>query len=458
MPKPESLTAQSAALTAGRMTSRQLVETALETEKHAKNLNAFVSLAAEAVLSQADASDARRRAGQTLGPLDGVPVAIKDNYLTRDFPTTACSGALPLEPTGQDAALVARLRAAGVVIFGKTNMHEWAYGATNETSNFGPTRNPHDPARITGGSSGGSAAAVAAGIVGAAMGSDTGGSIRIPAAACGIYGFKPGYGRASRRGVLPLAWSLDAPGPLAASLEDIEMLLPLFFGPDKGDRATHGARAFCKAPPLAAKLRLLHLTGPGLERHSSIDAAIRGALSRSQAHIAEAGVPGVRRAFGAWEVILHAEATAYHRDLLALRPEGFSPVMRAHLEAGRVLSAQDLLLAQQVRTAFCHTLDQGIGPWDAIVLPTLPVSVPRHGDDWQSFGSRKEMTQDAMTWFCWIANLAGLPAVTLPIGRCPDGLPIGLMLMGRAGGDEALLALAQMVDRALTLDGANRAA
>src|SRR5262245_60006871 len=183
-------------------------------------------------MRQAGAADERRQRGRAMSPIDGVPIAIKDNYLTEDYPTTACSNALPLERQGQDATIVANLRKAGAVIFAKTNMHEWAYGATNSTSSFGATGNPRNADHITGGSSGGSGAAVAAGIVAAVLGSDTGGSIRIPSSACGIYGFKPSYGRASRHGVLPLSWSLDAPGPITAALDDIIHLMPFICGED----------------------------------------------------------------------------------------------------------------------------------------------------------------------------------------------------------------------------------
>jgi aspartyl-tRNA(Asn)/glutamyl-tRNA(Gln) amidotransferase subunit A len=445
--KTDRMIDQIAALGRGDSSARGLAEAALAQAQVLHGLNAFVALDPEKVLVAADASDERRAAGITFGPLDGIPIAVKDNYLTRDYPTTACSDALPLEPPGVDATLVARLREGGAVIFGKTNMHEWAYGATNTTSRFGPTRNPRNPDHITGGSSGGSAVAVAGGVVTAALGSDTGGSIRIPASACGIYGFKPTYGRASRHGVLPLSWSLDAPGPLAASLDDISILLSCLLGEDSGDAASRGSRPFQPTGAFSRTTRLVNLIGPGLERSDEVDAAVAAALQSARGcEVKTRELPGMRRFFGAWETILHCEATAYHQPRLAAQAGGFSEVTRAHLEAGQYLSAQELLRAHQVRTEFCALLASGLGDWDALVLPTLPVPAPAMNADWQEFGGRRVSTQDSMTWFCWLGNLAGLPAVTLPCGLSSTGLPIGIMLMGRPGEDERLLQIAKLID------------
>jgi aspartyl-tRNA(Asn)/glutamyl-tRNA(Gln) amidotransferase subunit A len=447
--KTDRMIDQIAALGRGDTSARGLAEAALDQAQALRDLNAFVALDPEEVLAAASASDARRAAGATLGPLDGIPIAVKDNFLTRDYPTTACSDALPLEDAGVDATLVARLRDGGAVIFGKTNMHEWAYGATNTTSRFGPTRNPRNPDHITGGSSGGSAVAVAGGVVTAALGSDTGGSIRIPASACGIYGFKPTYGRASRHGVLPLSWSLDAPGPLAASLDDIAVLLSCLLGEDPGDAATRGSRPFQPVAALSRRARLVNLIGPGLERSDEVDAAVTAALLSAKVCTVETReVPGMRRFFGAWETILHCEATAYHQPRLAAAAS-FSPVTRAHLEAGQLLTAQELLRAQQVRAEFCALLASGLGDWDALVMPTLPVPAPALDSNWQEFGGRRVTTQDSMTWFCWPGNLAGLPAVTLPCGLSSTGLPIGIMLMGRPGQDERLLQIAKLIDTAV---------
>ncbi|MEP3275180.1 MAG: amidase [Stappiaceae bacterium] len=441
----ESLSDMIAALARGEQTPVSLAKQSLKRAMQRADLNAFVAIDEQIVMAQARAASHRHQRGETLSPIDGIPIAIKDNYLTRDYPTTACSDAAPLEPSGMDGTVVANLRTAGAVIFGKTNMHEWAYGATNDTSNIGVTRNPHNRDHITGGSSGGSGAAVAAGIVPAALGSDTGGSVRIPSAACGIYGFKPSYGRASRHGILPLSWSLDAPGPMAGTLQDIVHLLPYFLGADPKDCSTRHAQPFRQA--LSGETSdVLNLSGPGLERSSEVDLAINDALEKSAMNVAHASLSSVDQYFASWEAILHCEAAAYHKTLLSQNAGGFSPVTRAHLEAGMRITAVELLEAQKIRARLVRHLVDDLPAWDVLVLPTLPVPAPLHGEDFQEFGNRTVSTQDSMTWFCWLGNLAGLPCLTLPVGRSGNGLPIGMMLMGKPGGDEALLAAAKQID------------
>ncbi|MGH1441326.1 MAG: amidase [Cellvibrionaceae bacterium] len=444
--KSESLAQQVASLESSATTPIALAERSLQRASQCVELNAFASLSEPVVMAQAKEATLRRQAGRPLSPIDGVPIAVKDNYLTKDYPTTACSEALPLEPRGVDATVVANLRAAGAIILGKTNMHEWAYGATNNTSNIGPTRNPHNLDHITGGSSGGSGAAVAAGIVSAALGSDTGGSVRIPSSACGIYGFKPSYGRASRHGVLPLSWSLDAPGPMTTNLEDMAYLLPYFFGADEKDASTFGARPF-QACSNAQAPKLIKLTGAGLERANEVDKAVNAALLTSGMLCSEWDLNDVDSYFSAWETILHCEASAYHKHLFQKNPSGFSSVTRAHLEAGTRLTGVELLEAQKLRSRLLDVLLNVLPEWDALVLPTLPVVAPKQGDDWQEFGGKKVSTQDSMTWFCWMGNLAGLPCITLPVGQSDSGLPIGLMLMGRPNQDEKLLDIATKFER-----------
>lgn len=435
-----------AALAAGTQTPLSLAKQSLARAAQHADLNAFAALDAGIVMAQAKAANQRRARGEALSPIDGIPIAIKDNYLTKDYPTTACSNAKPLEPTGQDATIVANLRAAGAVIFGKTNMHEWAFGATNTTSNIGPTRNPHNIDHITGGSSGGSGAAVAGGIVSAAFGSDTGGSIRIPSSACGIYGFKPSYGRASRHGVLPLSWSLDAPGPMATSLQDIVHLLPYVLGADPADHSTSGAGTFNEAPA-PNTIKVLNLSGPGLERATDVDEAINTALLRSKTDVTQASLSNIDQYLASWEAILHCEASSYHQALMAQEPAGFSSVTRAHLEAGEQIGATELLVAQKIRAQLMPALMNDMPDWNVLVLPTLPVTAPKHGDGWQEFGGRRVTTQDSMTWFCWLGNLAGLPCLTIPVGKSHAGLPIGMMLMGKPSGDEELLAAAKVIDQ-----------
>lgn len=442
-----TLCEQAKALSSGETSATELTNKALNLADEKAHLNMFIALDRENALLQAKASDERRAAGTLLSPIDGVPIAIKDNYLTKDYPTTACSNAKPLEHTDMDATLVANLRSAGAIIFGKTNMDEWAFSATNESSSIGAARNPHNPDHITGGSSGGSAAAVGAGVVAAALGSDTGGSIRIPAAACGVYGFKPSYGRASRYGVLPLSWSLDSPGPIASSLEDIGALLPYVLGQDDNDVTTFLAK---KCQSFSHKsINLVHLAGAGLERSEEVDKIVRGSLAKTSATISDAELPLAKNYYAAWAAITFAEASLYHKDLLEKNPMGYAPVLRAKLEAGMKLTAVEVLQAQKLRSHLMQVLMSEYGDWDALVMPTLPVAIPKIGEESVEFAGQTADLTTAMLWLCFLGNLSGLPTVTMPVGLSESGLPVSVMLLGRPGKDEELLSMAMELEKSM---------
>jgi aspartyl-tRNA(Asn)/glutamyl-tRNA(Gln) amidotransferase subunit A len=229
-------------------------------------------------------------------------------------------------------------------------------------------------------------------------------------------------------------------------LDDIALLLPYFLGADKRDSSTTQTKPF--SPETAPeKLQVLHLTGAGLERAEEVNSVVCSALSGSDVTVADASLPDMRSYFAAWEAILHVEASSYHEALLSRTDSGFSSVTRAHLEVGKQLTAQEALHAQKLRARFSDLLLNGLGDWDALALPTLPVLAPRHGEDRQKFGGRDVTTQDSMTWFCWPGNLAGLPCISLPIDVSINGLPIGMMLMGRPGQDELLLDIARRFDK-----------
>jgi aspartyl-tRNA(Asn)/glutamyl-tRNA(Gln) amidotransferase subunit A len=408
-------------------------------------INAFVAHDAQASLEAARRVDVAIRAGETLGVLAGVPLAIKDNCYTTDFPSTAGSHVRGAERAAQDATSVARLRAAGAIVVGKTNMHEWAYGATNAQSRYGPCRNPWDTSRISGGSSGGSAAAVAAGIVPAALGTDTGGSVRIPAAACGVSGIKPTHGFVSRHGVLPLAWSFDCVGPIARSAADLDLLLRVLAGPDPKDPATAGA---CSPQRPTRRLATLHglrigvLVGPGLESGADVGQCMDDALAllaADGATVERCTTLDLASGFAAWKVIMHAEASTWHRPLLDAAHDAYSLAVRSRLEAGRSISAVDYLRAQQYRSAFIERFGAALGDCDAWVLPTLPVVAPCADVTHVQLGSTPVSVQDAMTRMPWLANFTGMPCLSLPCGLGEAGAPVGMSLLGRAGTDFRLL-------------------
>ena len=432
-----------------KLSARELVRSCLDRIEAANpRLNAFVHVDAEAALRMADAADESIVRGGWLGPLHGIPLAVKDNYLTAGLPTTACSRVLEGNVPGTDATAVARLRAAGAIVVGKTNMHEWAYGGTNEVSAFGPARNPWHSAHITGGSSGGSGAALAARLVPAALGSDTGGSVRIPASACGVSGLKPTYGRVSRHGILPLSWSLDIGGPMARSAEDLALLFAAMAGADPNDAASvePPRRALRRCPERALRgLRIAVLSDDSLATAPDVAAPVQAALhalTDAGATVVEGSLPHLDIGMVAWRAIMMAEASAFHARYLEARHADYAPGVRTQLEAGRLITGPEYLKAQQYRVEFNRAVHALFAAADIVALPTLPVTAPRIGQGRVVLNGREITSQHAMTYACWIANLSGLPALSLPCGFGDGGLPVGLTLMGRADGEMRLLGIA----------------
>jgi aspartyl-tRNA(Asn)/glutamyl-tRNA(Gln) amidotransferase subunit A len=434
----------SALMISGQVSVREIVAAFVSNlEQHNAATNAFIAFDAEKVLARASTLDALRATGKTTGVLSGIPLAVKDNYLTVDFPTTAGSRVYDANPPKSDARAVALLREAGAIVLGKTNMHEWAYGATNKISAKGPTRNPWNTKHITGGSSGGSAAALAARMVPAALGSDTGGSIRIPSAGCGVCGIKPSYDFVSREGVLPLSWSLDAVGPMATSARDLRVLLSVMIdevGPGFNSDTT-------RAPKAKRKMRLGIPVGQGFELADDVRSAFETAqkvFADLGAEIVPVEFPDMMEGFAAWKTILHSEASAFHAKFLSERPSEYADSVRIQLEAGRCITAADYLNAQQYRRGFNYRLDLAMTEYDAFIYPTLPVTAPMLDEETLHFEGVSVSAQDSMTYVAWLANLAGLPALSIPCGFGKQGLPVGLMLMGRFGTDFDLLGLGEL--------------
>ena len=413
-------------------------------DKTQKSTNAFVAFDAERALELAHVLDSQAANGQFAGPLHGIPVAVKDNYWTADFPTTACSRVHQGKPTGMDAVAVARLRDAGAIIIGKTNMHEWAYGATNEVSSFGTTCNPWNSDHITGGSSGGSGAALAARMVPAALGSDTGGSVRIPAAGCGVCGLKPTFGRVSRFGIFPLSWSFDVAGPMARSAHDLDLLFRVISGMYQKDLVSCDANKLSQRGQLGDHVRIAVLRSNELPCDDAIVAAVDVALATlvdNGAVIKDVEILGLKTGFGAWKIILHSEAATYHAQFLSECPEKYSDSVRSQIEAGRCLSAPSYLRAQQYRTLFNQRLGELFEHFDMVAMPTIPVTAPCIGQKEININGNIISSQDAMTSIAWIANFSGLPAVSIPCGLY-QGLPIGLTLVGSAYGEKDILNIA----------------
>jgi aspartyl-tRNA(Asn)/glutamyl-tRNA(Gln) amidotransferase subunit A len=430
-----------AELAAGRLSPVELTEATLRRiERLDPLLNAYLAVMADSALEQARQAERELRSGQARGPLHGMPVALKDLIDVVGTPTTAGSSLRRSAMPRQDATITARLRAAGAVLIGKTNLHECAYGVTSSNPHFGPVRNPWNPAMIPGGSSGGSGAAVAAGLCAAAIGSDTGGSIRIPAALCGIVGLKPTYGRVSRAGVVPLAWSLDHLGPMTRTVADAALLLGALAGADARDASSAAVPATDWAAGLDGGLAGLRIGVPRAyfweELAPEVEAAATAALATLRAAgavVEEVVLPGIDDAMAAQQIISLAEASAYHEPDITGRPDAFGADVRERLQIGLTLRAVDYLHAQRVRSQAIQAVRALLRRVDLLVTPaTAAVAAPIDGAD-------ANLLRAAMTRCSAPFNLTGLPALALPCGFTAAGLPVGLQLVGRAFDEATVL-------------------
>ncbi len=430
--------------------AQELIESARECAQAADELNALAHVDWPYALAEARRLDEEARQGRARGPLHGIPVTIKDLFAVRGMPTRAGTRAplheLDRQAGGaghEEAELVSRLRHAGALLFAKTNMHEIALGATGENRWTGDVRNPFDPARQSGGSSSGAAVAVAAGIGLAGIGSDTGGSVRIPAAFCGITGFKPSYGAIPLAGSLPLSWSCDHAGPLARSVADCALLFEVM----ARRRVAHGAvprRARLQVPAQWLAGRLAAPVREAFERVLAVLAA-RGA------EIGRPATPCLASAWHCYTPIVRSEAAWVHRVALAAGGAGFSELVLPALRAGQAMPAADYVDALKMRAAIAAQLDALLADCDALILPTSPVLPPLRGQLEVQVEGGAMTTREAVLGQTLPFSLCGLPALTIPIGM-EGGLPVGLQVIGRRDGDAVLLALGQWLEAAVGVE------
>ncbi len=407
-------------------------------------LNAFILVMADEARHQAREADREIAAGRDRGPLHGVPMSIKDLVDMRGTATTAASRLRTRHVAEHDAPIVVHLRRAGAVVVGKTNLHEFALGTTSEDSAFGPARNPHDETRSPGGSSGGSAASIVAGMALASVGTDTGGSIRIPAAACGTVGLKPTYGEVSADGVVPLARSLDHVGPLTSSVADAYLVYHALLGNE------------VTRPLVAAPLGGLRLAVPRPYFCDVLDDEVRtafeAALDRLRAAGAHVREVEIRHARDIASVYLHiglAEAAAYHATTIDEQPDSYTAPVRLRLEMGRHILAEDYVRAQIGREVLRREVDAALANYDALVLPTLPIPAPLLGANSVMIGATKEPVRSLMLRLTQLFNLTGHPAISLPCGHTSNGLPCALQLAGARMQTDALLGVALACETAL---------
>lgn len=374
-------------------------------------------------------------------PADGISLAVKDLFDTAGLTTTYGSILFADHVPDRTAEAVARLERAGYANVGKTNLHEFAYGTTSEDSAFGPVRNPHDPSRSPGGSSGGSAVAVAAGMALASLGTDTGGSIRIPAAACGIVGLKPTYGEVSTEGVVPLSRTLDHVGPFGSTIADTWMVYQALLG-----AAEH--RSIRPASLTGLRLGVLRAYFCDV-----MDDEVRSQFERRLGQLRDAGVEiedvTIRSAAAAPAVYIHIhapEGSEYHARMLDQAGGKYTRTVRLRLEMGRYILASDYIRARNARAELRAHVNEALGDRDALVLPTLPIPAPPIGAETTAIGGSQHQVRALMLRCTQLFNVTEHPAVSLPGGRTTDGLPWGLQLVGRRFETDALMRVARTVE------------
>ena len=407
-------------------------------------MRAFITVTAEQALEQARQADRELAMGQDRGPFHGVPVALKDLFYTKGVPTTAGSKVYQNFLPEYNATVVEKLLAAGAVLLGKLNMHEFAYGITSANPHFGAVRNPWNPRHSPGGSSGGSAAAVATHMVFMAMGTDTGGSIRIPASFCGTVGLKPTYGRVSRFGVLPLGFSQDHMGPLTRSVRDAALALNAIAGHDPRDPTSSRRPVVDYVPGEDCSIRGVRIGFPDsffFERlHEDVESAVRGAIARAQslgAVIKPVRLPDMDALNAVARIVLLSEASSVAEPFMEDRGQ-FGPDVLALLDQGRLVPATDYINAQRLRRKMRREFEQVWQEVDCLITPATPTPAPRIGDATIRLGGRDEDVRLASTRLVRCFNALGFPALSLPCGLSASGLPVGMQIVGPAF-EEALL-------------------
>jgi aspartyl-tRNA(Asn)/glutamyl-tRNA(Gln) amidotransferase subunit A len=443
------------ALRARAVSPVELAEGVLARIERFAALNAFITVTADVALAQAREAEREIGRGEYRGPLHGIPVSLKDIIDTRGIRTT-CGSRIRSEhvPAG-DAAVTERLRTAGAVLLGKTALHEFAFGVTTDNPHYGPTRNPWRPERIPGGSSGGSGAAVSAGLGAASLGTDTGGSVRIPAALCGVVGLKPTYGRVSRHGVFPLSWTLDHVGPLTRSVEDAAIVLQAIAGPDARDASTLGH----SVPDFVAGLRQplggLRVGVPTDEYHEEMAEDVRAQFRAALDVLASLGLraepvsfPRPPAARVSAFAIIRAEAASIHEEWVRDRPGDYGPDTLELLRQGLFETAAQYLRAQKVRALLLRETEELLRPYAALVLPTTPATAPAIKQKTIALPGRDVEVRDLLTRFTRLINLVGLPAITVPCGFGADGLPVGLQIVGGPMDERTILAIAHAYEQA----------
>jgi aspartyl-tRNA(Asn)/glutamyl-tRNA(Gln) amidotransferase subunit A len=428
-------------IAAGEVSPQDLVERCLARIDAGRHLNAFITVMADSARREAERAAEEIRSGRLRGPLHGIPISIKDLVDVAGTPTTSASAVPPLHPEF-DAPIVQRLREAGAVLIGKTNLHEFAFGTTTEESAFGMVRNPFDTQRSAGGSSSGAAVALVEGMCYGSIGTDTGGSIRIPSAACGTVGLKPGIGELACEGIVPLSTTCDHAGPMTRTVDDARLMFEVLLG------------TALPIPANTAPIVFGVPTGYLVER---LDPEVRAALDGTLRALEATGHRLRRVDVGDAEmtpdVYLHIvlpEASAYHAPMLEKYAERYSPGVRLRLEMGRTILAEDYVRAMRLREVLTARVDAALAECDAMLLPALAIPAPMLGDSSVTIEGATEPIRAVMLRLTQLFNITGHPAIALPAGRTTTGLPLGMQLVGARHRTAQLLGVAAAVEPQIT--------
>jgi aspartyl-tRNA(Asn)/glutamyl-tRNA(Gln) amidotransferase subunit A len=415
-------------------------------------LNAFITVLAESALEEARRAEQEIFRGKYRGPLHGIPVGLKDILDTAGVRTTAASALFKDRIPAEDSEVVRRLRANGAIILGKQNLHEFAYGGSSLISFYGEVHNPWDTARVAGGSSGGSAASVASGMGLAAVGTDTAGSVRLPAAYCGVVGLKPTYGRISARGVVPLSQSLDHVGPITNSVCDAGLMLQVLAGYDAGDPASKDVPVSDYTCDLDEVLPSVRIGVPRAFFFEDLDPEVAGAVEKAIQVFRDLGADirdEMRIEVSTDRTLSSAESWAYHEPFVARSPELYQPATLARIKSGEKISAEDALRARQELDASRVAIAKIFEDVDVLLTPTVPIPPPRIAD-LQKNPENLRPAELIMLRNTRPFNVWGIPAITVPCGFTKYGIPIGLQLAAAAWKEDAVLRAAHAYERATT--------
>ena len=409
-----------------------------------QELRAFITVTADAALADAARAEQEIAAGRYLGALHGIPISLKDLVDLAGTPTTSGSAVPPRQPD-RDAPIAANLRRAGAIVVGKTNLHEFAFGTTSDETAFGAVRHPLDPSKSPGGSSGGAAVSILEGMCYAAVGTDTGGSIRIPSAACGIVGLKPDVADLPTTGIVPLSTTLDHVGPMARTVADAALM---YFAMLNGSVRRDDVDGL-ENDPVTVGVPVpyfLDKLDPEVRR---LFGEARATLERAGHQVVDVAIEHAARTADVYLHLVLPEASWYHAPLLERHAVKYSPGVRLRLEMGRYVLAEDYVRAMHARAALGRAVDRALERVDALMLPSLAIPAPPIGATSVDVDGANEPVRAIMLRLTQLFNITGHPAIALPMGRGRDGLPRGLQLVGHRGGTDNLLAAAVVVERQL---------